>query len=105
MGNEPRGLEGAAKGAVKLVAADPLFRRRHEEDCLQPVAHGDVASLEYRPDLHGKGLAALVALVRANAGALAAHLADPVNSAAVRANRAVSPNARLDEGIGCGFVM
>ena len=38
----------------------------------------DVAILKNGPDLHGELFAALVALVKADAGALAAHLADAI---------------------------
>jgi hypothetical protein len=62
--------------AVKLVAADALLARRHHEHRLQPMAHWDVAALEYGADLDGEGLAALVAFVGADPGALAAYQCD-----------------------------
>ena len=62
--------------------------------------HRDMAGLEHGPDLHGEGLAALVALVDADPGALALHLADAVHAAAMRADRAVRPDARLDPIVG-----
>lgn len=74
MRQKPRSLESAAQGAVKLVARNALLAGRHQEDCLEPKAHGDVAGLEDGPNLHGEGLAALVALVSADPGGLAAHL-------------------------------
>ena len=70
MGNEPCGLEGAAKGAVKLVAADARLAGRHQEHRLQPMAHRYVACLEHGANLHSERLAALVALVSADPGGL-----------------------------------
>src|SRR5207244_3145488 len=43
MRHEPRGFEGDAQGAVKLVAADPLLGRTEQVDRLKPQPHGDVA--------------------------------------------------------------
>jgi hypothetical protein len=50
------------------------------------MPHGNVAGLEDGPNLHGEGLAALVALVSANPGALAAHLGNALHAAAMRAD-------------------
>ena len=105
MGNEPRSFEGATKGAVKLIAADPLLAAGHEEDRLQPVPHGDVARLEDSPDLHGKGLAALVALVSADPGGFTPHLGDALDPTAMRADWPVRPNASFYKGIGSFFVV
>jgi hypothetical protein len=87
------------------VAADALFAGRHEEDRLQPMAHGDVAGFEDGPNLDGKGLAALVALVGADPGALAAHLGNTVHSAAMRANRPIRPKPCFYKGIGGFFIV
>src|SRR5258705_10514720 len=97
MGNEPRGFESAAKGAVKLVAANALLAGRHQEDRLQPMAHGDVAGFEDGANLHGEGLAALVALVSANAGALAAHLGNALHAAAMRAYAPIRPEPSFNQ--------
>src|SRR5580658_4164501 len=69
--HKPRTLEGYPKGPVKLIGADTLLAGRYEEDCLQPEVQRDMAVLEDGADLHGKGLAAGVALPNAKAGALA----------------------------------
>jgi hypothetical protein len=105
MRNEPRGLESAAQGTVKLVRANALLRGRKQEDRLQPKMHGDVAGFEDSPNLHGEGLAALVALVSANTGALAAHLGDTLYAAAMRAHGAVRPNAGFYPSVGRLFVL
>jgi len=59
-----------------------------------------VRSLKDGADLDGEGLAALVALIGADAGGLAAHEADPLDAATMRADRAFGPDARLDVAIG-----
>src|SRR5262249_34295837 len=100
MTDEPAGLERAAARARKLVGADPLLRRRKQEHRLQPKPHRHVRGLEHGADLHGKGLAALVALVRADAGALAAHLGDAIHAAAMRADWAFRPHTGLYPVVG-----
>ena len=105
MREEPSGLEGDAKRPVQLVGADGLLARRHEEDGLKPDVQRDVAGLEDGPDLHGERFAALVALVGPDPGALAAHLADALDAAAVRADRTIGPDASLDEPIGGGLIV
>src|SRR5262249_44757484 len=75
-----------------------------EEDRLQPYVHWDVAGLEDGPDLHGEFAAAGVALVGADAGALALHLAGLADGPAVRADAASRPDARLNVFVG-GFLI
>ena len=103
--HEPGGFQGDAQGAVKLVRADALLARPDQVDGLQPMPHLDVAALKDGSDLHGEGLAALVALVEADPGALAAHLADALHPAAVRADGAVRPDPRLDPLVSGLFVV
>ena len=105
MGQEPRRLDSDAKGALQLVRADALLARRNQEDGLQPDMHRDVTGLKYGSDLDGKGLAAVIALVSAYAGAFAAHLADALVSATVRAYRAIGPKVLFNELIGRFFVV
>ena len=64
-----------------------------------------MAGLEYRADLHRERLAAVLALVDANARALALHLAIALCAATVGANRAVRPDASLNEFIRGLFVV
>src|SRR5580704_6004498 len=59
MRHEPRAFQAHAQDAVKLVAANALLAAGHQDHRLQPNPHGDMAGLEYGPDLHGEGLAAL----------------------------------------------
>ena len=93
--HEPRCFERDNQGAVKLVAADAFLAGADQIDRLKQQVHRNVACLKDGTDLDREWLAALVALVSADPGGLAAHLADPFHAAAVRADRAVSPNALL----------
>src|SRR6185437_1885393 len=93
--HEPRRLEGDPESAVELVGADAFLARRDQENRLEPQAHLDMGLLEDGPDLDGERLAAVVALVRANAGRFAAHLPVALGAATVRADRAFRPNLRF----------
>jgi hypothetical protein len=64
-----------------------------------------MAALEESSDANGERLAALVALIKAGAGALALHLRDAFHAAAVRANRAFRPQSRLNVGKCLFFVV
>src|SRR5205823_2448219 len=79
MRHKPCGLESDAESAMQLVRADALFARRDQEDSLEPKPHRNVRCLEDGSDLHGEGLAALVALVDADAGGLALERAAAVD--------------------------
>src|SRR5262249_41095912 len=103
--HEPCALEGNAQGAVQLIGADALLARRDQEDCLQPQAQRDMAGLEDGPNLHSKRLATVVALAHAHASALAGQLADALVATAVRAYRAIRPQARFYEFVGRFFVV
>lgn len=103
--HEPRALEGNAQGAMQLVCADTLLAGRDQEDGLQPKAHRNMATLENGPNLHGKRLAALIALVCAYTGTLAAHLADALYTTAMRAYRALRPKAGFYELVSRFFIV
>src|SRR5690606_10274067 len=103
--HEPSGFEGDAKDTVKLVARNALLAARDQIHRLQPKAHRNLAVFKYGADLHGERLAALVALVRANAGGLATHLADALHAATVRADRALRPDALLNVRVSRFFVV
>src|SRR5258708_6928510 len=64
-----------------------------------------MACLEHGSDLDRERLAARIALVGANARALALHGADTLGLTATRAHRAVGPKACLNEPICLGFVV
>jgi hypothetical protein len=68
---------------------------------LQPLEHRDVAVLEDRADLDREGLVAVVALLDADAGALALQRLDAVRGSAMRADRTIRPEPSLDPLI-CG---
>ena len=64
-----------------------------------------MALLEDGADLDGEGLLAVVALVHADPGALALQPVDLLGAAAMRADRAVRPQLRLDVVIGGFFAV
>ena len=96
--HEPSGLYGHAEGAMQLVAADTLLAGAHQMHGLEPQVHFDMAGLEHRSDLGGKGLHAGVALPQTNARGLATKFADALSAAvAMRADWAIRPDARFEE--------
>src|ERR1051326_5637474 len=97
MRHEPCALERDAEHSVKLIRRDSLLATGDQEHRLQPHTHRNVARFEDGPDLHGKRLAAVVALVDADASALPLHLPIAFNAAAMRADRTTWPDARLDK--------
>src|SRR5215204_5524210 len=105
MAHEPCGFEGDAKRPVKLVTADPLFRRAQQEHRLEPYMQLDMAGLNDGADLDGEGLAAGIALVNADPGALALQRTALVEHAAMRADAPVRPDVRLDESVGGFFAV
>ena len=90
---------------MKLVRADALFSASHQINSLKPKTKRDMAGLETRPDRSTERLAALIALVDANPGALAMKLPDPLYADAVRAHGPVRPEAAFDVGIGGVFIV
>jgi hypothetical protein len=101
MGHEPCGFQGDAKGPVKLVSAHPLLGRAQQKHRLQPDMQFDVAGLEDGSDLHGERFTAGIALIDADPGALAFERAAASDNPAMRADAAVAPDVRLNEGVGC----
>src|SRR5262249_52821096 len=63
------------------------------------------AGLKNGPDLDGKRLTAVVALIKTYAGALAAHLADALKTAAMWAYRTARPDVLFYELVGRFFVV
>lgn len=105
MRHEPRRLESNAKHPVKLVRTDPLLGGAQQRNRLKPHPHGDMAVLEDGADLYGEGLAAVFALVGADAGGLALKLGDALAAMAARALGAMRPQMGLDPLIGRLFVL
>ena len=64
-----------------------------------------MAILENGPDLDGELFPALIALVDADWGALALHLGNALNTAAMRADRTIGPKAGFDPLVGRSFVV
>ncbi len=65
----------------------------------------DMRTLEKRPLPHGELLPALIALVEALAGCIAAHATDAILFATMRANRPLRPKMSLYVGKGLVFVV
>lgn len=61
---------------------------------LKPQAQRNVTSLEHRADRDAERLPASIALVHPDARALTLQLANAVETTAMRADRAIWPNAR-----------
>jgi len=101
--DEPAGFEIDTENAAELIRAEALLARTHQVDRLQPDVQRDMARLEDGPDLDGERLPAGVALVNADAGALALKRSGAINDAAFRANPTVRPELRLDVGVSSCF--
>jgi hypothetical protein len=105
MTQKPRTFESDPQSAMQLVCADTFFTGANKVHCGQPIAHSDMTVLENGPDLHGERLAASVAFVKANPIAFAFKRCGALEHAAMRANAAIRPNARLDIGVSGGFLV
>jgi hypothetical protein len=102
---EPSGFHAASKHALDLVGADPFLAGAHEMDDLQPQMQRQMRGLKNGPHSDSEGLAALVALVEADAGAFALELPHALLFPAVVAAGAIRPQPRLDIGEGGFFVL
>lgn len=100
MPDKPSGFEIDTEDTAELVRAEPLLRRAHQVHCLQPNVHRHVTFLEDGPDLDGKRLAAGIALIDADAGALALQRSRLIEDAAMRTDAAIRPDDVLDVGVG-----
>ena len=105
MRHKPSGFEGHAEDPVQLVAGNTFLAGGDQMDGLQPEMQLDMAALKNGAHLHGKRLAAGVALIQANAGRFAAHFAHALGALAVVANRAMRPQASLNIRIRSFFFM
>ena len=81
---------------MKLVARNALLAASDQIHRLQPDIERNVRAFKDSANPNGEGLAALVALVQPLAGGLAAHKANALHATAMRAGRAIRPNARFD---------
>ena len=102
---EPRGLQADAENAVQLVGTHAFLAGCHQVHRLQPDMQLDVAGLEYGADLDSERLAAGVALIDPDPGALALEWPAFVDDAAVRAWPTICPQPRLNEPIGGFFTV
>jgi hypothetical protein len=102
---EPSGLHAAIKHALDLPGRDAFLAGAKQMDDLQPQMQRQVAILKNRPHADCEGLLAGVALVQARTRRLAVQAANAPRLAAVRANGAVRPQARLDVSEGCGLIL
>ena len=99
MAHEPSRFKGDSKSAVQLIRADTFFAGRDQEDRLQPEPHRDVTRLKNGANFDGKRLAAVIALVHANAGAFASKFLVAFNTAAMWAYSATRPNTGFYEDV------
>ena len=114
--HEPRGLERDAKDAMQLIAADAFLTAAHQVDGLQPEVQGDVAVLKDRAHADGELRAAITALLEAMAfdalrvldRSLRTNAIQDIRcgeAAALRANRALRPEHRLNMRERSGFIV
>ena len=90
---------------MKLVGAKTLLGGRQQVYGLEPEAHRNMAILKDGPNLDGKGLAAGIALIRANSGALAVHFTDSLFAPAMRTNRTIGPYPSLNKEVSGFFIV
>jgi hypothetical protein len=100
MPDEPASFEIDAQGAAELVSTETLLAAAHQVHRLQPDVHRHMAFLEDGADFDGERLAAGIALVGTDPGALALQRAALVHNAAMRADAPGGPHNSLDVGIG-----
>src|SRR5690606_459559 len=87
---------------------DTLLAGGHENDRLHPQVHLDLGLFEDGADLHRELPLAVAAAPQADADALLGvglDLRDPIDAAAVRADRAIGPEHAFHELVGGGFVV
>jgi hypothetical protein len=97
--DKPAGFEVDPENARELICAEALLRRAHNVHRLEPDMQRDMARFKDGSDLDGERLATSVALVDANAGALAPQQSRAIKDAAMRAYPTVRPNLRFDVGV------
>jgi hypothetical protein len=104
MADEPPGFEINAENAAELVCAETLLAAAKQVHRLEPNVHRHMALFEDGSDLDGKRLAAGIALVDADPGALAFQLPALADCAAMRTEPSVRPNDAFDIGVSGFFV-
>jgi hypothetical protein len=105
MAEKPCRLKRDPEGPMQLICAEALLGRAKKLDCDQPISHLDMAIFENRADLDRELFAAGVAFIEADAVTLAFERAGLIDNAAMRANTAIRPKPRFNEGVGGGFVI
>lgn len=103
MRHEPSGLVGDAENAVDLVAAHSLLAGAEKVRSLEPQMQLDVAALEHGFDGSRELLLALAATPKTDPAAL--NRGNPIDSAAMRADRTFRPNQAFQLGVSGGFVV
>jgi hypothetical protein len=88
---EPSRLEGAAKGPMQLMRADPFLTTAEQVHCLQPDMQRDMGTFHNSAYGHSERLAADIAFALPELGALAIHPAYANGLATARADRPVRP--------------
>ena len=103
---KPCGLQSDAENAMQLVAAHTLLARAKKMHRLQPHMQLNVAGLEDGSDFDGKGLAAGVAFIDADPGALAVEFSDVfLGRAALRTDWTIRPKPRFNERVSGRFAV
>jgi hypothetical protein len=105
MRQKPCGLQGDTKDSAQLVGAHTFFGRAEQVHCLQPYVQLDMAGFEDGADLDGERLAAGIALIDADSGAIAFQWPALIDYAAMRTDTTVRPQPRLDEPISGFFAV
>lgn len=105
MGHKPRSFESNSESAMQLVGAHTFLAGAHQVDCLKPDVHCDVAGFKDSANFHSEGLAALIALVRSDAGRLAAHLRYALPLSTLGAGCTMGPDARFHLGVSGLFIL
>ncbi len=85
--------------AGDLVGTGGLLSVQHQGDAQEPVSQGNMGPVEYRPDRHGEGSGALLALPPGSRAVAAGVLADPL-AVAVGADGPPAPADGFEVGDG-----
>jgi hypothetical protein len=105
MAQEPGGFHAAAKHSLKLPGADAFLAGAHQVDDLEPQVQRQVAGFEDGAHADSERLLAGVALAEAGPSSFPAQAADAAGLAAMRADRAIGPEPRLNIFERSGFVL
>src|ERR1041385_1002326 len=95
MGHEPSALVGNPQEPVELMGSNALLARSHEVNGHEPLAQGDMATLEEGADRHCELELAGMAEPQAGLASITTQTVDLLSLAAMRAEGAIGPTDRL----------